>query len=467
MNVMANPSLRSVNPAASTLANGWFRDGCIAEPASGRLFTGAALTSDNMTPALCVAFCSNISQNKKGNFSYAGTEYGRECYCSATLPASATPRADDAKCSMTCAAAPSLPCGGPAYMSLYSLHTDWKVAALNNTALPVSWKPVGCFAIGAAAAVAQLTTAPFFSDSAMTNSMCASRCATYKSSYAVTQFGTQCFCGDANSIALDTVASKMLDPTMCDITCGGSVLERCGGVSTSSVMLTGQPGAGAPSASSATGSGGAAAAVEASATLRIRLNVALASVTYSFLSTLRDIIANFLSIDSYRVAVEVDSSSSDSGSATAAGRRLLQYASSSNSTYLLVTLSPDTSSGTEVQTVAALKSTFMDAFPNTTSTLSKQLLAQGVDSTYTPQEVRADGASSSTGAGTPSSVAASHSSSSGAPAGAIAGAVIGAVLLVLVVIASVMLIRRRQAAKASMNKMQTNSGSQMGETYKI
>ena len=59
--------------------------------------------SDTMTVEQCLAFC--------GQTEYAALEYGRECWCAATLNVYA-PKLADADCSLTCTGDGSQLCGG-------------------------------------------------------------------------------------------------------------------------------------------------------------------------------------------------------------------------------------------------------------------------------------------------------------------------------------------------------------------
>jgi hypothetical protein len=56
-----------------------------------------------MTPDMCLSFCNG----KK----YAGLEYGRECWCSASL-STLSDKLDDKKCDMVCVGDGTKFCGG-------------------------------------------------------------------------------------------------------------------------------------------------------------------------------------------------------------------------------------------------------------------------------------------------------------------------------------------------------------------
>lgn len=72
----SDPNFNTTSPGftvvKSVLPTGYSRTGCIAEASSGRIFTAASTTSDDMTLAVCAAFCATFE------LPYAGVEYGRE-----------------------------------------------------------------------------------------------------------------------------------------------------------------------------------------------------------------------------------------------------------------------------------------------------------------------------------------------------------------------------------------------------
>ena len=64
-----------VAPSVKTQIGNFLNKQCLTDPnTKGRALTGASTTSPQMTPDMCVKFCSGKS------FQYAGVEYGQECY---------------------------------------------------------------------------------------------------------------------------------------------------------------------------------------------------------------------------------------------------------------------------------------------------------------------------------------------------------------------------------------------------
>ncbi|KAG8881684.1 hypothetical protein FRB97_009233 [Tulasnella sp. 331] len=78
-----------------------------------RTLSAYTTTTATMTNAQCIQTCSGLG------YPYAGTEYGNECYCGNTLPASLLD-ATTADCNAPCAGATSQICGGTYKLSVYS-----------------------------------------------------------------------------------------------------------------------------------------------------------------------------------------------------------------------------------------------------------------------------------------------------------------------------------------------------------
>lgn len=91
----------------------WRRVACIKE-VSGRALTGSSSRGTDMTLEKCTSTCG-----AKG-FTYAGVEYGNECYCGNALSNGASLTVTSSQCKMPCAGNPSQNCGGANAIALYS-----------------------------------------------------------------------------------------------------------------------------------------------------------------------------------------------------------------------------------------------------------------------------------------------------------------------------------------------------------
>ncbi|KAI9894440.1 MAG: hypothetical protein M1814_003198 [Vezdaea aestivalis] len=88
---------------------GYTYQGCYNE-VSGRALAGTGTASDTMTVENCAAFCNGAT--------YFGVEYGRECYCSASLKAGSEKQAES-DCSFPCKGNSSQFCGAGGRFNLW------------------------------------------------------------------------------------------------------------------------------------------------------------------------------------------------------------------------------------------------------------------------------------------------------------------------------------------------------------
>ncbi|GJE85355.1 DUF1996 and WSC domain-containing protein [Phanerochaete sordida] len=117
---------------AVALTPGWTDVGCIAEGTNGRALTGASTTSPNMTLNYCAGFCGS-----KG-FTYAGVEFGDECYCGNNFANGATGQPTNwYECTSDCAGNPLYEkCGGPQRLELLKVGAAPPVVSSSSSAAP-------------------------------------------------------------------------------------------------------------------------------------------------------------------------------------------------------------------------------------------------------------------------------------------------------------------------------------------
>ncbi|KAF1991758.1 WSC-domain-containing protein [Aulographum hederae CBS 113979] len=97
-----------------TSSKGWKYLGCGTDNAGDRTFDAAWTGNDDMTQGNCVDFCDS-----KG-YSYAGLEFGTQCYCGSSLASDRKPVEGMAgNCVMTCAGEPGQMCGGPDAVTMF------------------------------------------------------------------------------------------------------------------------------------------------------------------------------------------------------------------------------------------------------------------------------------------------------------------------------------------------------------
>lgn len=104
-----------VYPSAPPRVGNYALQGCYKEATVGRLFPGPMYTnSTGMTLESCTTFCA--AQGANGV--YAAVEYSQECYCGATLPASAV-NATLSSCNMLCKGNNKEYCGAGGFLDVY------------------------------------------------------------------------------------------------------------------------------------------------------------------------------------------------------------------------------------------------------------------------------------------------------------------------------------------------------------
>ena len=201
----AAPSAKHVRRQSMSTATGYASEkiGCFQDfyPTS-RAMPALNYTSDSMTLESCNNFCGSRG------YTYAGTEYARECYCSNEQPTSPL---DDSKCSFQCSGNGNEICGGDNAISLVKLtptySTGCQVDDINYRSLD-----------GAS-----------FTSSSMTVELCSSFCASRGFSLAGTEYASECYCGNV---------LRLNGPATCDMACSGNSAEICGGGNALSVVST-------------------------------------------------------------------------------------------------------------------------------------------------------------------------------------------------------------------------------------
>ncbi|KAI9826765.1 MAG: hypothetical protein M1826_006560 [Phylliscum demangeonii] len=114
-----------------TASKGWAYVGCGSDIALGaRTLPDAATAGPDMTVEKCVDFCAG-----KG-LSYAGVEFGDECYCGKTLAIDRAPHPGlPGNCLIMCAGNSSEYCGGPQRISLYQKCDGGRCQNVDSTKL--------------------------------------------------------------------------------------------------------------------------------------------------------------------------------------------------------------------------------------------------------------------------------------------------------------------------------------------
>ncbi|KAF5325137.1 hypothetical protein D9619_009969 [Psilocybe cf. subviscida] len=202
LNLLALAIFTSVRVRAGTLPAPWVSFGCYTDNTSSRTLKTAA-TSDvtNMTIEECIAFCTPTG------YTFAGLEFGRECFCDFNIEATGVPATNG--CNMECTGDSTEICGGADRINIF------------KRIIPSGWSSVGCFTDQSPQRT--LKTAATSDVAGMTIEECASFCTPLGFQFAGVEFGRECFCDNI----IESTGAPATDG--CNMPCTGDSNEVCGG----------------------------------------------------------------------------------------------------------------------------------------------------------------------------------------------------------------------------------------------
>ncbi|KAI0018314.1 putative glyoxal oxidase [Xylariomycetidae sp. FL0641] len=215
--------------------NGWVAQGCWHDGPNGRVLPWQQEPEDNtMTQQKCAQLCFSQGYN------VSGTEYYDQCFCGNAMYNGGAPAQDQTQCNTPCDGDHTQMCGGPNYLTVWSLGTPvtYQVPRTQTDGLNGTWTYQGCWSDN----VNNVRTLPwqlFFDD---TNSAwtCLSACAAYGYSAAGMEYGEECFCGDP--INIEQSDTTLRPESECNQVCSGDPAHVCGsGSRLSMYYYTGSP----------------------------------------------------------------------------------------------------------------------------------------------------------------------------------------------------------------------------------
>ncbi|KAF8983616.1 glycosyl hydrolase family 71-domain-containing protein [Cyathus striatus] len=223
------PTSSSTTTTTSPTSTGWTYLGCYQDYSPRTLANGLYITDNAQTVAKCQASCA-----AKG-YTYAGTEYGVECFCSNTITAGVT-KSSANECNMPCSGKSSDICGGGNRISIYQAggSSTPTTTTSSPSSTSTSFSYYGCVAEGSSGSRRALTGASY-TDSSMTPQKCQSLCSGFQ--YAGISSG---YCG--NSLANNGATGAVIPASgNCYTQCGGDSSQTCGGAWTLSVYSKSPP----------------------------------------------------------------------------------------------------------------------------------------------------------------------------------------------------------------------------------
>ncbi|KAF9507254.1 hypothetical protein BS47DRAFT_1304268 [Hydnum rufescens UP504] len=103
---------------APPLPSGWSALGCYTDAPSFRALASVSTASSSNIPNSCISNCSSQG------YSFAGVEFGKECYCGQSIVVSTSPSsgqlAPSGDCSMACSGSPVQTCGNGSRIFIYT-----------------------------------------------------------------------------------------------------------------------------------------------------------------------------------------------------------------------------------------------------------------------------------------------------------------------------------------------------------
>ncbi|KLO15166.1 WSC-domain-containing protein, partial [Schizopora paradoxa] len=208
---LASPARRDLS-IPSTLPSSWTSLGCYTDDVSDRTLNIISMSdASGMTGDECISYCGG-----KG-YSFAGTEYSQQCFCSNSLNTDAS-AADESSCNMACSGDATQACGGAGFINVYSTSSGGGSAP--STAQSIGdWSYAGCYSdvVGARTLLNQVTL------DSTTNEGCTAACQAQGYTLAGTEYADECYCGNEFSNGGTSEGSG------CNMVCSGSSSEYCGG----------------------------------------------------------------------------------------------------------------------------------------------------------------------------------------------------------------------------------------------
>ncbi|KAE9379342.1 WSC-domain-containing protein [Stipitochalara longipes BDJ] len=238
-------------PALVPTIGNYSYQGCYLDTANPRPLTGIQLQNNGAESLeACAKYCTG--------YTYFGTEYGQECYCGNTLGyATVEPWTD---CYMLCTGNSTEYCGAGNRLSLY-MHNSSLISTSSSVA-PTSTSSTKTYSstvlstttsLASSTSLTSSTTSSAsptatgvggygyvgcqtdagvgdrtlsstsFTDTSMTVEVCSSFCGARGYTYFGVEYSTECYCG--NTLGTSTTATD----GRCNMACGGSATEICGG----------------------------------------------------------------------------------------------------------------------------------------------------------------------------------------------------------------------------------------------
>ncbi|KAK3671659.1 fungal class II heme-containing peroxidase [Recurvomyces mirabilis] len=222
-------------PSTNPGPNGWTFVSCYTDSVNARTLNTAqdvAAGASGMSVSQCTAAC------KLGGYSYAGLEYGQQCFCDSTIRSTGSKATGG--CDMLCAGNGSEYCGGSDRLNIYQT-TVSSPPSTGSGGIPSGWTAMGCWTDNGANRTLATQQSVQGGSSNMTIENCLAVCTSNGFTIGGTEYSQECWCGSS----ILNAATCASDQTTCYMPCKGNNAETCGGpdrlnlyISGSSPLLT-------------------------------------------------------------------------------------------------------------------------------------------------------------------------------------------------------------------------------------
>ncbi|GFZ50872.1 Endo-1,3-alpha-glucanase agn1 [Saitozyma sp. JCM 24511] len=191
--------------------------GCYSDSSSPRLLTGTEQDQSGMTVSSCTSYCSGLG------YTYAGVEYGYQCFCGNSLDSSKA--ISSSSCNYACQGSSSQTCGGFYAAGVYQLKATSTTSSSSSSSPTAtassSASSLGCYTDSGNP---RLLTGPEKDYSgSLTPAICQSYCGSAGYTYAGVEYGYQCWCGNSYD------STKKTSDSSCTYKCAGDSSQVCGG----------------------------------------------------------------------------------------------------------------------------------------------------------------------------------------------------------------------------------------------
>lgn len=232
----ATPPPPPAAPTAPPTVGDWEYVSCYSDNVNGHALTHGVGLSGPATIQLCTSACQNAG------YTYAGLEYGGECYCDSQIRNGGAPVTDG--CTMTCNGDSSQLCGGPNRLTVYHF-TGTPPTPPSNPPTIGDWANVGCWSDNVNG-----RALPFAVGTGGQNSLnsCTAACFAAGYTFAGTEYGAECWCNDNRGVMN---GGAQVPSSECSMPCQANPQQFCGAGNRLSVyQYNGTPTSGEPTPSS-------------------------------------------------------------------------------------------------------------------------------------------------------------------------------------------------------------------------